>query len=246
MTTCVRGTFKRCLAGRAFDRRLILVGEYAAGCLRLVGQFRLVVRPRRRNMLIRLGLPVNFTVFRIMRPCRDSARRSGGSSRQPRRMAIPAGFEPATRGVEIRYSIQLSYGTVASAFYHRSWQKAVSKKRASASNRANSPRRLCDRRLYCPYRDVSAAPLPSMRANFTLRALSTPNHMASFCDKAMGASAWRFPLCSRVTIGMQRTGILPDHIGNACNGNGRFAPSARHPFRECWNRRRFAVSRRMP
>jgi hypothetical protein len=28
------------------------------------------------------------------------------------RMAIPAGLEPATRGVEIRYSIQLSYGTV--------------------------------------------------------------------------------------------------------------------------------------
>ena len=27
-------------------------------------------------------------------------------------VAIPAGLEPATRGVEIRYSIQLSYGTI--------------------------------------------------------------------------------------------------------------------------------------
>src|SRR5215470_13082525 len=33
-------------------------------------------------------------------------------------LAIPAGLEPATRGVEIRYSIQLSYGTVGANLSH--------------------------------------------------------------------------------------------------------------------------------
>jgi hypothetical protein len=47
---------------------------------------------------------------------KTSLPKTGRKSLKPRkpkqRLAVPAGLEPATRGVEIRYSIQLSYGTV--------------------------------------------------------------------------------------------------------------------------------------
>ena len=42
-----------------------------------------------------------------------------------KRLAIPAGFEPATHGVEIRYSIQLSYGTAWKALYHCQYEKSA-------------------------------------------------------------------------------------------------------------------------
>ena len=44
--------------------------------------------------------------------CRTKPQREQAIDLQAEKLAIPAGLEPATRGVEIRYSIQLSYGTV--------------------------------------------------------------------------------------------------------------------------------------
>jgi hypothetical protein len=44
-------------------------------------------------------------------------------------LAIPAGLEPATRGVEIRYSIQLSYGTVLAGQNERTVRRSCCDRR---------------------------------------------------------------------------------------------------------------------
>src|ERR1700704_6611006 len=86
-------------------------------------------------------------------------------------VAIPAGFEPATHGVEIRYSIQLSYGTVGPS-YHEKHEKAATR---TGQKCGNGPALDQERRT-----PVASPPLSKLEASMGGKnvAVCPPRHQA--------------------------------------------------------------------